>query len=121
MTIEEELEETFRADGAESALAKYDELRARFYGRGTYDFGETGLNNLGYALLGAGQIDIAISVFQKNLALFPESSNAYDSLGEGYMERGDTELAIENYERSLELEPRNQNAADKLQDLRLGR
>jgi tetratricopeptide (TPR) repeat protein len=120
MTIEEELSERYKAEGAEAALAYYDELKERFYGKGAYNFGENALNGLGYDLLGAGEIDVAVMVFQKNVEMFPESSNAYDSLGEGYMERGDTELAIENYERSLELNPRNGNAVTKLEELRAG-
>lgn len=120
MTLEEELGERYQAEGAEAALALYDELKEQFYGRGAYDFGENGLNGLGYDMLGAGEIDMAIVVFQKNVELFPESSNVHDSLGEGYMERGDTELAIESYEKSLELNPRNQNAVTKLQELRSG-
>ena len=120
MTLEEELTERFKAEGGEAALAYYDELRERFYGRGAYDFGEAQLNNLGYGLMGQGQIDMAIMVFQKNVEVFPESSNVHDSLGEGYMERGDADLAIESYERSLELDPGNGNAVTKLEELRAG-
>jgi Photosynthetic reaction centre cytochrome C subunit len=118
MILEEELGDTYRAEGIEAALARYDGLREDFYGRGAYDFGEAALNNFGYELLGDGDLDGAVLVFEKNVALFPESSNLYDSLGEGYMERGDTELAITNYEKSLALEPRNRNAVDKLEELR---
>jgi len=118
MTIEEELGETFRAEGFEAALAQYDDLRENFYGRGAYNFDENGLNNFGYEVLGTGDVDGAIAVFEKNVEMFPESSNLYDSLGEGYMERGDTELAITNYEKSLELNPQNQNAVTKLEELR---
>jgi len=118
MTIGEELGETFRAEGLKAALAQYDDLRENFYGRGAYDFGENGLNDFGYEILGSGDMDGAILVFAKNVELFPESSNLYDSLGEGYMERGDTELAITNYEKSLELNPQNQNAVAKLAELR---
>lgn len=120
MTLEEELAERFKADGGEAALAYYDELREQFYGRGAYDFGENALNGFGYELLGAGETDLAIMVFQKNVEMFPDASNVYDSLGEAYMERGDTELAIDNYERSLELNPRNTNAVTKLEELRAG-
>ena len=118
MTLAEQLGETYRADGAEAAVAQYGELRERFYGRGAYDFGENALNNFGYELLGAGDIDGAILVFEMNVEMFPESSNPYDSLGEGYMERGDTGLAITNYEKSLELDPSNQGAVNKLKELR---
>lgn len=120
MTLEEELGEVVRAEDVEAALARYDELRERFYGRGAYDFGENALNAFGYERLGEGDLDGAVLVFRKNVELFPEASNVYDSLGEAYMERGDTRLAIENYERSLELNPRNQNAVRKLEELRGG-
>jgi len=120
LTLEEELTERFKSEGGEAALTYYDELRDRFYGRGAYDFGENQLNNLGYGLMGQGAIDMAIMVFEKNVEVFPESSNVFDSLGEGYMERGDTDLAIENYERSLELDPQNENAVTKLEELRAG-
>jgi len=120
MTLEEELAEVVRAEGVEAALARYDELRERFYGRGAYDFGENALNALGYQRLGEGDVDGAVLVFRKNAELFPESANVYDSLGEAYAERGDTRLAIENYEQSLELNPGNQNAARKLEELREG-
>jgi len=120
MTLEEQLGETYRLEGVEAALTQYGELHERFYGRGAYDFGEAGLNNLGYQLLGDGDLDGAVLVFRKNVEQFPEASNMYDSLGEAYMERGDTDLAITNYEKSLELDPQNQNAVAKLEELRGG-
>jgi len=118
MTLAEELGEVYEHDGAGAALAQYDELRERFYGRGSYDFGEASLNALGYQALQAGDHDGAIAIFRRNVEEFPDSGNTHDSLGEGYMVRGDRELAIESYERSLELNPQNRNAAQKLQELR---
>ncbi|MEN8145593.1 MAG: c-type cytochrome [Gemmatimonadota bacterium] len=119
MTIEEELDEVHRAEGLDAALAHYDSLRERFYGRGSYDFGsDRGLNSYGYTVLGEGDVDGAIRVFQKNVELIPESANAHDSLGEAYMERGDRDLAIASYETSLSLNPQNTNARKKLQELR---
>ena len=120
MTLAEELGEVYERDGAESALAHYDELRDRYYGRGAYDFGEAGLNQLGYAAIAAEDLDGAVLVFRRNVEEFPGSANVYDSLGEAHMLRGDTALAIENYERSLEINPRNRNASAKLQELRGG-
>lgn len=60
----------------------------------------------------------AIEIFQLNVRLHPESSNAYDSLGEQYMNQGEKELAILNYEKSLELDAQNGNAAEMLKKLR---
>ncbi len=75
------------------------------------------LNNLGYELLYDNKIDLAISVFKINVALYPESSNTYDSLGEAYMENGEDELAIKYYRISLDMDPENNNAREMLKKL----
>lgn len=120
MTLAEELGEVYRRDGLDPALAHYEELRDRFYGRGSYDFGESGLNEFGYEALAAEDYDGAVRIFERNVELFPDASNAHDSLGEALAARGDTALAIESYERALELAPRNRNAAMRLRELRGG-
>jgi cytochrome c-type biogenesis protein CcmH/NrfG len=51
----------------------------------------------------------AITVFQRNVELFPGGYNTYDSLGEAYLVQGDTAQAITNYRRSVAMNPRNQN------------
>ena len=118
LTLGEELSERYRADGADAALERYAELRERFFGRGSYDFGENALNALGYEIMGQDDLDAAVAIFELNVERFPESGNVYDSLGEAYMNRGDTELAIANYERSLEIDPDNDNAVQMLEKLR---
>lgn len=120
MTLAEKLGEVYERDGAEAALAHYDQLRDEFYGRGAYDFGETSLNQLGYGAIAAEDLEGAVLIFRRNVEEFPGSANVYDSLGEAHMLRGETALAIENYERSLEINPSNRNASAKLQELRGG-
>lgn len=78
---------------------------------------EDRLNNLGYTLLRQNKLPEAIAVFKVNVALYPQSSNVYDSLGEAYMVNGDKQMAIANYKKSLELDPNNKNAADTLKKL----
>ena len=75
------------------------------------------LNRLGYERMWDGNTELAISIFKVNVALYPESSNTYDSLGEAYMENGDNELAIKNYQISLEMDPSNDNARKMLEKL----
>ena len=49
------------------------------------------LNQLGYVVLQQlRKPDWAIAVFQRNVALYPESANVYDSLGDAYLAKGDT-------------------------------
>jgi hypothetical protein len=117
MTLAEELRDVYAGQGLQPALAHYERLRDRFYGRGSYDFSENSLNEFGYEVMEAGDFDGAIRVFQRNVGLFPESGNVYDSLAEAYLNRGDRELAIENYRRSLAWNPDNRNAVRQLEKL----
>ena len=82
-----------------------------------YNFEEVELNNLGYQLIKAGQLQQAIRIFQLNVEAYPNSANAYDSLGEAYMDAGEKPLAIANYQKSLQLNPKNHGATLMLQKL----
>lgn len=118
MTLEEALTEEHKLHGTQAMLEHYGALKDRYHGRGTYDFSERSLNNLGYAFLGKGDYETAIAIFRLNVAQFPESGNVYDSLAEAYMTKGHTELAVIYYVRSLEINPENGNALEKLEELR---
>ena len=117
MTIAEELGEAYRADGVRAALARYDELRERYYGRGAYDFGEDALNAFGYTII-EDDLPGATQVFHRNTELFPEVANVWDSLGEAYRNAGDTELATLYYSKALVLDPRIPSARTALQEMR---
>lgn len=71
---------------------------------------ETDLNDWGYALLGNGELEKALQVFQLNTMLFPESANTYDSYGEVLLQSNRKTEAIAIYEKSLALNPENENA-----------
>ncbi|MFB3910400.1 MAG: tetratricopeptide repeat protein [Candidatus Eisenbacteria bacterium] len=58
----------------------------------------------------------AVYVFEKTVALYPDSWNAHDSLGEALLQAGRKEQAIEHYRKSLELNPRNLGAKKILQE-----
>ncbi len=117
-TLEQVLTKVIDSDGVDSAIVKYRELRARFYGGFTYDFREGPLNTLGYERLGKGDLEGATKLFKLNVEMNPESANAHDSLGEAYMKAGEKALAISHYEKSLELNPRNRNATRMLEELK---
>ena len=105
-----------RARGVQAALDRYAELRESGELQG--EQAEQSLNQLGYSLLYSGHEKDAITVFQRNVQEFPQSSNVYDSLGEAYAKVGEKDLAIANYEKSLQLDPKNRNAVDRLKKLR---
>jgi predicted alpha/beta superfamily hydrolase len=67
------------------------------------------LNTIGYQLLGANQTNEAIDVFKRNIELYPDSVNVYDSLAEAYERAGQFEAAGKNYEKALSLADKNGN------------
>jgi cyclase len=98
-----------------SAIETYHELKKNQ--PDNFVFAENQINALGYALLGAGRVKDAISIFILNVEEYPNSANTYDSLGEAYMTDGNKELAIKNYKKSLELNPQNDNAAKMIEKM----
>jgi tetratricopeptide (TPR) repeat protein len=64
---------------------------------------EPDINAYGYQLLGAGKVDSAIVVFQKNVKDYPRSWNTYDSLGGAYAKKGDKRRAVEQYTKAREM------------------
>jgi TolA-binding protein len=78
---------------------------------------ENYLNSLGYKALREKNFEIAKAIFKINVALYPNSSNVYDSLGEAYMKSGDTLNAIENYKKSLIFDSGNKRAKNQLKKL----
>ncbi len=113
-TVREELERVYAANGLDSAIAKYHELKTR---EPADAFDEMLLNSLGYQLLRNEMVADAIAVFELNVAEYPDASNPYDSLGEAYLAARDTARAIVNYQRSVDLDPNNTNGTAVLERL----
>lgn len=64
---------------------------------------EDRVNALGYAILGAGEPEEAIRVFEWNVAAYPGSANVYDSLGEAEEKSGLLHKAKASYEKATNL------------------
>lgn len=79
-----------------------------------YARSEDALNQWGYDLLRSGNKVEAVKVFELNVSLRPNSSNAYDSLGDGYEALGDTGAAIRSYSQAVKLNPNAKHTAEKL-------
>ncbi len=79
---------------------------------------EIDFNSKGYYELSDNNFEDAIQIFKINVALYPNSSNVYDSLGEAFMKNGDTIQAIENYKKSLSLDSGNNRAKRQIKKLK---
>ncbi|MBQ0786772.1 MAG: tetratricopeptide repeat protein [Oceanihabitans sp.] len=71
---------------------------------------ENEFNTIGYELLRKEEYQNAIAVFDINVALYPESDNAYDSLADAYLRSGDSLQAFHNYKKALTFNNRNNRA-----------
>jgi len=85
-----------------------------------YFFSEAEFNAYGYALLQQDKLDEAITMFEINTELFPESWNVYDSLGEALLRAGNTDDAAVMYEKSLVLNPESPTGIEALKNIRDG-
>lgn len=77
---------------------------------------ENKFNRLGYDFIRDKEYDKAIGVFEINIALFPESSNVYDSMGDVYLRKGDTINGVTYYRKAYALNSDNKRAKRIIED-----
>jgi len=75
------------------------------------------INRKGYNKIKEKNYDAAKEIFVINIALYPNSSNVYDSYGEALFLKGDTINAIVNFKKSLAMDSGNRNAKRYLEKL----
>jgi len=92
----------------DKALAGYLEIKKQDSTSVLID--ERDFNSLGYKLLREKEYENAIDVFKMNVALYPKSSNVYDSLADAYLRQGDSLQAFNNYKKALEYDNDNRRA-----------
>lgn len=119
-TLDGELLEVLRAEGVEAAEARYRDLRAEYYGRAAYDFGQGSLNRVAETLLDEGDIGDALTMIQLNIEYNPEEPYPYMLRAQALLQAGDREGAIASIEAALELDPENEFYRTRLQRLRGG-
>ena len=72
---------------------------------------ESVVNNFGYTVLqGLKLPNVAVWVFQRNVASYPDSPNVYDSLGDALLAKGDTSAAKAQFHRSKDVATRTGQA-----------
>lgn len=105
--------EYFSSENLDQALEIALTNKQYFIKRGR--IAENYFNRLGYGYLNKKSFGAAIKIFELNVALFPNSSNVYDSLGDAYMKSGKNAEAIKNYRESLAINANNAHAKNKLE------
>lgn len=111
--------EAAASGGAAAGLAKYAELRTRYYGGQEYDFNnENTLLTIAQRAITAKEPDAAIPYLQTNLEHFPKSARTYQAMAQAKNAKGDRQGAIKDLEKAVELDPKNAQARTQLQQLR---
>ena len=104
--------------GASAGIAKFKELREKFYGGQSYDFGETPMFTMAQRANTANKYDDALAYLQTNLEYFPKSVRTYAAIAQMKNARGDKAGAIQALEKAIELDPNNAQLKNQLQQLK---
>ena len=95
-----------------------EKLRVEVENKGTYAFTFGQVNSYGYDLMRDGKHEDALTVFELNTKLHPDSWRSHDSYGECLLEIGDTIKGIKAYEKSLELNPESNTAIEVIKEFK---
>lgn len=104
--------------GAAAGLAKFKELREKFYGGQSYDFSENGLLTIAQRANAASKADDALAYLQANVEYYPKSSRTYLLMSQIHNAKGDKAGAIKDLEKAVELDPNNAQAKAQLENLK---
>jgi len=114
----EAISEAEKTGGVTAGLAKFKDLRAKFYGGQQYDFTDYALVGIANTALNAKRPDDAMKYLQANLEYFPKSSQTYQMMAQVKNAKGDKAGAIKDLETAVQLDPQNNQAKNQLQQLK---
>ena len=104
--------------GAVAGVAKFKELREKFYGGQSYDFGEGALITMAQRANTATKYDDALVYLQANLEYYPKSARTYSAMAQMKNAKGDKPGAIAAMEKAVELDPNNAQTKAQLENLK---
>ena len=104
--------------GAAAGIAKFKEMRDKFYPGQSYDFGETTMLTVAQRANTAGKADDALAYLQANLEYHPKSVRTYAAIAQMKNAKGDKAGAIAALEKVIELDPNNLQAKAQLDALK---
>ena len=104
--------------GAAAGLAKFKELREKFYGGQSYDFSEGALITMAQRANTATKYDDALVYLQANLEYYPKSARSYSAVAQMKTAKGDKPGAIAAMEKAVELDANNAQMKAQLETLK---
>lgn len=104
--------------GTDAAIATYRDLRQRYYGRASYDFGLAPLSEVGGTLRQRNKVADALKFYMLNLEYAPNSAPAWSQAGSAQLAAGDTATAIKSFEKALSIDPKDRGATRAMQTLK---
>ena len=119
-SIADEVTDAETNGGGPAGLAKFKELRAKYYGGQQYDLRENALVGIANRATNAKRPDDALAYLQTNLEYFPKSAVTYVAMAQAKNAKGDKQAAVKDLEKAMELDPQNAAAKTQLQQLRGG-
>ncbi|HZJ00229.1 MAG TPA: c-type cytochrome [Gemmatimonadaceae bacterium] len=109
------VQEAAVAVSADSAISAYKVLRAKYYGRDSYDFSESSLNTAAFRTARAGKPDEALKILSYNETLYPNSSGMSVFKGNIQLMKGDTAAAEASFREAIRRDSTNTEAKGRLQ------
>ena len=102
--LEDILAEEHAEAGVEAVITRYRELRERYYGGFSYNFGERTLLRLAEMLMADAAADVP-AILDLNLEMFPESWKTHLYYGQLHARGGARDAAIASFEKAYERNP----------------
>jgi len=112
------MSEAAASGGASAGIAKFKELREKFYGGQSYDFSEMPFITMAQRANTANKYDDALGYLQANLEYYPKSVRTYAAMAQMKSAKGDKAGAIQALEKAVELDPNNAQLKNQLQQLK---
>lgn len=99
---------------ADSAIRAYRALRARYFGRGSYDFAESALNIAAFRIARAGKPDAGLALLRLNEELYPRLSATSVFEGNILLMKADTAGAARAFREAIRRDSTNGEARGRL-------
>ena len=109
----------YSAGGVEASIARYRDLREKYYGSGSFDFGPYTLIGVAEQLVQRkGDMDGAVAILKLNVEHNPDRVDALLVLAQLQAVSGEQAGAITSVEKVIQLDPENAQAKQMLSRLK---